>query len=234
MKVAIHQPNYFPWLGYFAKMAQSDVFIFLDDAQLPQGRSYVHRTQILMECAASWMSTPIRRDHGQMIRDVCFAESDWQRRHRGMLLHTYRKTPFFEPVMALVDSVFSLKTTSLSQFNMHAISRLAGYLELPCRYEVASSFDVTSRSDDRLIELVRAVGGSTYISGKGGQNYQHAEKFETAGIELRVCPYKPRPYSQIHGGFIAGLSVLDAVFNLGPDARHHLSYEPSSEPHRST
>ncbi|MGF7174862.1 WbqC family protein [Azospirillum doebereinerae] len=224
MKIAIHQPNYFPWLGYFAKMAQSDVFIFLDDAQLPQGRSYVHRTRILADGGGFWMSAPVRRERLQAIRDVRFAEDGWRRRHRAMLFHTYRQAPFFEPVMALLDPLFSLETDSLSRFNMHAVSRLADYLDIPCRCEVASSYGVTSNSDDRLIDLVRAVGGAVYISGEGGQNYQHIGKFEAAGIELRVCSYKPRPYPQVQNGFVAGLSVLDALFNLGPDARHQLTY----------
>lgn len=228
MKVAIHQPNYFPWLGYFAKMAQSDVFVFLDDVQLPQGRSYVHRTRIHAD-GGSWMSAPVRREHLQAVRDVRFVEDGWRRRHRAMLLHTYRQAPFFDPVMALVDSLFSLETDSLSRFNINAVSRLAGYLGLPCRCEIASSFGVTSTSDDRLIDLVRAVGGTVYISGEGGQNYQHAEKFEAAGIELRVRSYKPRPYPQVQGGFIAGLSVLDALFNLGPGVRDRLTYEPAEE-----
>ncbi|CAO3429037.1 WbqC family protein [Azospirillum doebereinerae] len=233
MKVAIHQPNYFPWLGYFAKMAQSDVFIFLDDAQLPQGRSYVHRTRIPADGGSVWMSAPVRRERLQAIGDVRFAEDGWRRRHRATLLHTYRHAPFFEPVMALVDTLFALETDNLSRFNMNAVSRLAGYLDLPCRCALASSFGVTSSSDDRLVDLVRAVEGAVYISGEGGQNYQHAEKFEAAGIELRVCSYKPRPYRQVQDGFVAGLSVLDALFNLGPDARHHLTYEPAREPQPS-
>ena len=136
--------------------------------------------------------------------------------------------------MTLIDRVFSLKTDNLCQFNMHAITQVAAYLELPCRFEIASSFNVTSRSDDRLIDLVQAVGGTTYISGRGGQKYQHAEKFVAADIDLRICAYEPVPYPQmscppVQDGFIAGLSILDALFNLGPDARHLLTFRPLPE-----
>lgn len=230
MNIAVHQPNYFPWLGYFAKMAKSDVFVFLDDVQLPQGRSYVYRTKIHSANGGAWLSVPIRREERQLIKDVRFADADWRRRHRMTLLHTYKKAPFFQSVMALVDSIYAVETDGLSILNMRALTLLAEYLGLSCRFEVASAFGVTSGGDDRLIELVKAVGGDTYISGAGGQNYQRPEKFKMAGIDLCVCEYKPQPYLPFQGDFIPGLSVLDALFNLGPDAAKHLSYEHTSMP----
>ncbi len=230
MNVAIHQPNYFPWLGYFAKIAQADIFIFLDDVQLPQGRSYVHRTMVHGNADGVWLSAPIRREERQPIKDVRFADDNWRHRHRMTLLHTYRKAPFFDPVMAMLNGIFAFDTDSLSRFNMNAVASVADYLGLDCRFELASSFGVTAGSDDRLIALVQAVGGNTYISGAGGQNYQHPEKFEEVGIDLQVRPYKPLPYRQIHDGFLPGLSVLDALFNLGPDAVRQLSYESAATP----
>ncbi|WP_209874815.1 WbqC family protein [Azospirillum soli] len=225
MKVAVHQPNYFPWLGYFAKAASADVFIFLDDVQMPQGRSYVHRTMIHAPAGGTWMSAPVRRAERQLIKDVRFAEEDWRRRHRATLFHTYRKAPFADPVMALVDAIFAFESDSLSAFNIRAVTLVADYLGLSCRFALSSAHGLTSTSDDRLIELVKAVGGDTYLSGAGGNNYQDPGKFEHAGIELRVCEYKPRPYRQFQGdGFVPGLSVLDALFNLGPDAVRLLSY----------
>lgn len=236
VRVAIHQPNYLPWLGYFAKVANADVFVFLDDVQLPQGRSYVHRTRIHSATGGDWLSAPVRRVERQLIKDVVFADEDWRRRHRATLLHTYRRTPFFEPVMDLVESIFAADTNSLAVFNMRAVTLLADHLGLSCRFELSSAFAVESSSDERLIDLVKAVGGDTYISGAGGQNYQHPDKFERAGIELRVREYAPQPYAQSQGtqsqgtqnpgDFVPSLTVLDALFNIGPAAAvQHLSYE---------
>ena len=233
MNIAIHQPNYFPWLGYFSKIAQADIFIFLDDVQLPQGRSYVHRTMVRGNASGIWMSAPIRREERQAIRDVRFVNENWRHRHRMMLLHTYRRAPFFDPVMTMLDGIFAFDTDSLSRFNMNAVTSVADYLGLDCRFEVSSTFGVTAVGDDRLIALAQAAGGKTYISGSGGNNYQHLEKFEAAEIDLQVRPYNPRPYRQIQDGFVPGLSVLDALFNLGPDARRLLSYEPAATPYPS-
>ena len=230
MKVAVHQPNYFPWLGYFAKLAAADVFVFLDDAQLPQGGSYVYRTKIHGKDSGTWLSAPVRREERQLIKDVRFAEGDWRRRHRMTLFHTYRKAPFFEPVMALVDGLLAIETADLALFNMRAVTTLADYLGLSPRFAAASAFGLSSTGDDRLVDLVRAVGGDVYVSGVGGQNYQHPERFERAGVELRVHAYRPHPYPQIQGGFVPGLSVLDALFNRGPEAASLLAYEPVGEP----
>lgn len=225
MKVAAHQPNYIPWLGYFAKLASADVFIFLDDVQLPQGRSYVHRSRIHAQPDGVWLSAPIRREERQLIKDVRFADEDWRRKHQATLFHTYRKAPFFAAVMALVEEIYGCRSDNLAQFNMNAVTLIAGYLGLSCRFELSSAYGVSQSSDDRLIELVKAVGGDTYISGAGGQNYQHPEKFAAAGLDLSVREYKPRPYPQHQGGFVSGLSILDALFNLGPDAVQPLRYE---------
>ncbi len=225
MKVAVHQPNYIPWLGYFAKLASADIFIFLDDVQLPQGRSYVHRTRIHAPSDGAWLSAPIRREERQRIMDVRFADADWRRRHQATLFHTYRKAPFFDPVMHLVEEIYALGTDSLALFNMNAVARIADFLGLSCRFELSSAFGVAMCGDDRLIELVKAVGGDTYISGAGGQNYQHPEKFAAAGIGLCVREYRPRPYTQSQGGFISNLTVLDALFNLGADAVLQLAYD---------
>lgn len=228
MKVAAHQPNYVPWLGYFAKLASADIFIFLDDVQLPQGRSYVHRSRIHAQPDGVWLSAPIRREERQLIKDVRFADADWCRKHQATLFHTYRKAPFFDPVMTLVEGIYGTDTDSLAQFNMSAVTAIAGFLGLSCRFELSSAFGVSQCSDDRLIELVKAVNGDTYLSGAGGQNYQHPEKFEAAGIRLCVREYRPRPYPQIQGGFVSGLSVLDALFNLGPGAARLLTYEDTT------
>jgi hypothetical protein len=229
MKVAVHQPNYIPWLGYFAKLASADVFIFLDDVQLPQGRSYVHRTKIHAPSGGAWLSAPIRREERQLIKDVQFADADWRRRHQATLFHTYRKAPFFDPVMRLVEAIYACEAEDLARFNMNAVVLVANFLGLSCTFELSSAFGVEASSDDRLIGLVKAVGGDTYISGAGGQNYQNPEKFAAAGIALHVCEYKPRPYAQSQGGFMSGLTILDTLFNLGSDAVQHLSYEDVGE-----
>ncbi len=231
--VAIHQPNYAPWCGYFAKMRHCDVFIFLDDAQMPGGQSYVYRTRIRTQSGTRWLSVPTRYHLGDAISQVRFADDRWSRKHLGALRAEYGRSASFKEVWPIVAPLYDDASDSLSDFNQRLIVELARYLGLTCSILRSSELLAPGASDERLIALIQAVGGTRYLSGKGGQNYQDSEKFRIACIDLDVCPYLPKPYHQIHGGFTSGLSVLDSIFNLGKDAARLLTYDsPTLEPER--
>jgi hypothetical protein len=225
MRIAIHQPNYVPWCGYFAKMKACDVFVFLDDAQMPIGRGgYVYRAQIRGESGPMWLTVPVRRHGTEAIATVEPAEPDWQATHLRKLQNQYRKAPFYRAVMELIGPVYAQPSAKLAEFNVRFIRAVAAYLGVEPRFEISSLLGPEGLSDDRLISLVRILGGDTYVSGKGGANYQDPAKFEAAGISLEVRAYAPVPYPQVHGDFIPGLSILDALFNVGSEAANLLHY----------
>ena len=228
MLVAIHQPNYLPWCGYFTKMRASDVFVFLDDADVPTGRSFVYRTQVRDERGPRWLSVPTHRALHESIRTIRFAEGDWARSHLAKLQVLYRKTPFFKAVMDLISPFYGAHGERLADFNMQLIKAVATYLGLKTEFRVASELGVESRGDTRLVELVQRVGGTAYLSGKGGQKYQLPATFETGGIDLVVREYRPIPYTQPYPAFIGGLSILDAMFNCGKEAVELLRYSTDS------
>jgi hypothetical protein len=223
--VAIHQPNYAPWCGYFAKMRHCDVFILLDDVQMPGGQSYVYRTKIASHSGPRWLSVPTRYHLGDSITQVQFADDRWNHKHLGTLRGEYGRSPFFKEVWSIIAPIYENAFGSLADFNQRLIVDLAAYLGLNCRICRSSELNVPGTSDDRLIALIEAVGGTQYLSGKGGQNYQDPKKFCSRGIDLNVRTYLPTSYIQIHGDPIFGLSILDAIFNLGKDAIGLLTYE---------
>ena len=224
-RVGIHQPNYAPWLGFFAKMASVDVFVFLDDCQMPIGRSYVSRVQVRGREGAEWMSIPVQRVCGEAINAVRFAEPAWPRKHLGKLQANYGRCPFFDSVVETVRPIYENPGEHLAAFNMRLIRALAGYVGLSPRFYLASDLAADSTGTQRLIDLVRWVGGTTYVSGSGGVAYQDPAAFKTAELELDIRAYHPIPYSQ-QGEFMPGLSLLDALFHVGPDAQALLAYPP--------
>jgi hypothetical protein len=231
MRVAIHQPNYAPWCGYFAKLLQAEIFVWLDDAQLPLGRSYVSRTRVIGPNGPLWLSVPIRRQREQTIAEVRCAELHWPRHHLATLRAGYARAPFFDEVLAVIEPIYAAfdgLEAGLADFNQRLIEALASYLgiELISRRMVrASSVHLSSRGDERLIELVKAVGGDTYVSGPGGTHYQDPARFAAAGLKLEVRSYEPIPYPQRSvQEFVPGLSILDALFQLGQQARELLVY----------
>lgn len=237
MRVAVHQPNYAPWAGYFAKLAAADVLVFLDDAQLPQGRSYVSRTAIAgpggpAGDAPQWLSVPIARAHDAPIRAARFADAGWARRHMATLRARYARAPYFAEVMALLAPLYDAPGALLAPFNARLVQAVAAYLSLAPRFLWASELGIAPglRATERLVALVQAAGGTTYVSGAGGASYQDPACFAAAGITLEVRRYTPQPYDQgtgMHGRprpFVPGLSVLDLLFRRGRAAAALLNY----------
>jgi hypothetical protein len=207
-------------------MASVDEFVFLDDCQMPIGRSYVSRVQMRGPGGADWMTVPVQRDEGQPIRAVRFADRAWARKHLGTFRANYARCPFYHEVMTILRPLYEDPGDFLASFNIRVIRAVAGYLGLTPRFHLESDLPVTGTSTQRLIEIVRSLEGTVYISGAGGTQYQDPEAFHASGIELDIRRYQPVLYKQIHGEFVPGLSILDAVFHLGPEARALFSYAP--------
>jgi hypothetical protein len=226
-RVAIHQPNYAPWCGFFAKLQAAQVLVLLDDAQLPLGRSYVARTQLLGPLGPQWLTIPIAHSDTpgglRPISAVRIADPSWAQRHLRTLRGRYARTPFFAEVYALLAPLYESAGPWLAEFNERLLLTLAAYLGLHRRVVRASTLGCPGRGDERLVALVRAVGGATYLSGPSGPKYQIAEKFAAAGLALEVRTYVPVPYPQGRP-FVPGLSLLDALFRCGRDSVTLLGY----------
>jgi hypothetical protein len=224
MRFAAHQPNYIPWCGYFAKIRYADIFVIVDDADISPGKSYVYRSMIRNHQGTKWLSIPTHRHMYQMINEVGFADPRWNYKHLSELQTSYGKTPFFVEVMKLIEPIYREPPMKLAEFNSCIIQTIVTYLDISTRIEWSSTLKPDGTKDDRIISLARLAGADTYISGKGGQNYQNPDKIASAGIRLEVHEYRPIQYPQIHGEFVPGLSILDALFHLGKETVGLLEY----------
>lgn len=225
MRVAVHQPNYAPWCGYFAKMLVSDVFIFFDDVQLPQGRSYVSRAKVAKgKDGEQWLTVPVSKSGTPAINEVRLADPGFATKHLSTLRHGYARTPFLGEVLDLVTPVYERAGDSLAELNMDLIRTIAGYLGWQGRFELSSERPSDLKADERIADLVSAAGGTTYVSGAGGQNYQTEQTYAERGVSLEVRTYQPVEYERSGWPWVPGLSVLDALFHRGRDARDALAY----------
>ena len=230
MRVAVHQPNYAPWCGYFAKMRACDVFILQDDVQFSRG-GYVNRVQIETAKGTDWLTVPVPKGStGLLINQLRFGDPKWQENHLRELEKSYGRAPHFAEIRALIEPVYESGGDNVAAFNMRLIRAIAAFLKIDCEFRIASEIGATGKADDRLVDLVQKVGGSTYVSGAGGQNYQEREKFERAGLQLEVKVYKPVTYRQFREGFTPGLSAIDALFHCGAEASRLLVYETTAGP----
>lgn len=224
MRIAIHQPNYIPWCGYFAKMSNCDVFVFLDDAELSNSKSYTYRSLIRDKNGTRWLSVPIFREQQQQIFNAKIADPKWSKKHLNALQTCYGKCSFYDHIFPHLLPLYNQGGDNLAMLNISLIKFLAGYFDIKCRFELSSRLAPSGRGDERLISITKLLGGTTYVSGKGGQNYQNPDKFVDAGICLEEHQYVPIPYNQIHGEFFPGLSILDALFHLGPETKRLFKY----------
>lgn len=219
--VAIHQPNFFPWLGYFDKIVRSDVFVFLDHVQLPKtGGSWTNRVKLRLAGEPRWVTAPIRRAyHGvATIRDIELAdEKPWREKLLKTLQSSYGRAPFFAETMEFLTPLIQTSETRLAAFNMHVVRRLASYLAIrDDHFVVSSELGVEGEGTDTLINLARATACSTYLCGGGAGGYQEDERFAEAGIELVYQHFTHPVYPQVgNGDFVPGLSIVDALMNCG-------------------
>lgn len=212
--VAIHQPNYLPWLGYFHKILKADVFVFLDDAQFPKG-SYTNRTRIGPIGGPRWLTVPVSVRLGDPINAVS-AVGDWRETHVRVLHAAYRSAERFAETWAWFEPMIRACPDGIASGNRFLIERIAERLGIKSRIEVASAHDVATTSTDRLIALANKFGPSpVYLSGKGGAKYQDETLFPANGITLEYTAFKPPAYAQWGGDFAPGLSVADALFHVG-------------------
>jgi len=216
---AIHQPNYAPWLGYFAKIARADVFVFLDNVQYSKN-NYINRVQVDVQGVQRWLTVPVTYSFGDPINHVRPANACWPRSHLDSLRAFYSDAAAFAEVWpALRDIYGSLYRPDIATSNQVLIEVISARLGLKCSFRRASEFAVGgAAADDRLIAILRNLGVATsYLSGKGGAAYQDPEKFSRAGIDLRYSDFVHPTYRQNHPHFLPGLSILDAVFQIGFD-----------------
>jgi len=217
MIVAIHQPNYLPWLGYLQKIAAADAFIFLDNVQFSKN-SVTNRVRILDGSRQHWLTVPVSVKLGDPINVVRPAREDWAERHLSTLRNFYASAPAFRDVWPDVEDLYAgLPDDNLAIINIHIVLDLAKRLELETRFLRASELGCGKTiGDDRIIELVKIVAPSgTYLSGQGGAKYQNEAKFHAANLKLRYADFDHPTYNQGGDEFVPGLSVIDAAFRLG-------------------
>jgi hypothetical protein len=228
--VAIHQPNFLPWLGYFDKITRADVFILMDNAQFPKtGGTWINRVRMLIGGKPTWLTVPIVRSyHG--VRRICDIEIDGRQPWRVRLLKTiqsnYARAPYFSTVLPMIEWLVNVETASLAEYNIQSIRCLAEALGLrTAKLVLGTSLQVDGRATDLLIAMTKAVGGTAYLCGGGAEGYQEDETFASHDIELVYQHFRHPVYPQgTTCAFYPGLSVVDALMWCGFAATRAMLY----------
>jgi hypothetical protein len=217
---AIHQPNFFPWLGYFNKIARSDVFVVLDDAQHQKtGSNWTTRVKLLLAGQPQWVGGPVCRPaHGTIrIDQLQWDDSQpWREKMMRSIALNYRRCAHFTETVTLIEPLVMNPQPTVAAYNLYAIGILMQALGIATPLVLASGFAVAESSNARLALLATHVGADTYLAGGGAQAYQDDAVLAAHGLAVRSQGFQSRAYPQ-RGleSFVAGLSVIDVLMQVG-------------------
>ena len=222
MIVANHQPQFLPYLGFFDKISKADLLVVMDDVQFLE-RGFQHRNLIKMQTGKQWLTVPVMQRRGQLIRDVAIDPGqNWRRKHWNALQTNYNPSPFFKALAPELRAILLEGShTHLLALDMDLMRWTMQQLGITTAIQLSSELGVTGEKSERHINICRAVGADTYLSGPGGRLYMDMTLFAQAGIAVRFQDYRSREYPQLfeQHGFLPDLACVDALFNCGPEAR---------------
>ena len=226
-KVAILQSNYIPWKGYFDMIALVDEFILYDDMQYTR-RDWRNRNKIKTANGLAWLTVPVevKGKYFQKINETMISEAKWARDHWATIKQFYSKAKFFKDYKDVFEN-FYLNTTEqlLSNVNYELIKMTNEILGIKTKISWSGDYEVIDGKTERLLSLVQQAGGTEYISGPAAKDYIVDSLFEDANVKLSWMDYSGYPeYTQLYPPFEHGVTVLDLIFNEGPDAPNFMKY----------
>ncbi len=219
-RVAILQSNYLPWKGYFDLISQVDLFVFYDDNQYTKS-DWRNRNRVKAAGGPGWLSVPVGADRDRLICDVQMSDATWQEKHWRTLQQNYGKSPHFERYRPWLQELYLGTTwTHLSALNQAVIKHIAHeWLQLPTVFADSRDYTAQGHKLDRLLDVVAKTGAASYLSGPAAKDYIEPQRFAELGVELRWMDYSGYPsYPQRFPPFEHAVTVLDLLFNVGPDA----------------
>jgi len=219
MTFSIHQPNFIPWIGYFDKIAKSEVFIILDTVQYPRGKSVSNRNFIKsnngdkVELVVP-VSKPKGKDSKVTYREVNIAETKWQKKILKTLEYSYKKSRYFEEYFGYFESLFSMN--DFCEMNISFINKIIELYEIDTKVYLLSDLkDIEGSKNDLIISIAKALNADTYLSGQGAKKYNDLDLYRENSIDLIYHEFSHPEYQQMGNEFVPHLSIVDLLFNEG-------------------
>jgi len=214
MKIAIHQPEYLPYLGFFDRISKADVFIILDTVQY-QKNAFINRNKIKTPKGWQWITVPIKnREALKSINETEIEnKTDWKQTHWKSLLYNYKRAPNFRKYADFFEDAYKKEWNLISDLNIYFIKNIMEMLGMKKEIKIASSMNLAGSRDDLLIYICNSMGADAYLSGPGGKEYMDLEKYGKENIKVEFHEFTPPIYNQQFGEFIPNLSTVDFLFN---------------------
>jgi hypothetical protein len=223
----ILQPSYIPWRGYFDQIFKSDVFVFYDDVQYDK-HGWRNRNLIKTSNGPLWLTIPVASKgvltQSRNILDIPIVwDRNWTKQHTETLRASYARAPHFKEYMDLLMPFYQKKYELLADFTIDTTVAIAAALGYdPKRFVRSSNLGVTGDKNERLINIIKHVNATNYITGPSAQDYIDASLYTSAGIQLEFMNYEYQEYPQLHPPFDGKVSVLDLLFMMGAESLQYM------------
>jgi hypothetical protein len=218
--VAIHQPEYFPWLGFFDKARRADVLVLLDHVQFDRS-SLQHRARLAGANGLVWLTIPFVHKFPQRIDEVVFADDRWRAKHEKTVQACYGRAPGFAAAAPALAAFFAQRHDKLVDATIASVELLLdAFAVRPPRVVRSSTLGVSGEKADLVLDVCRRLEATRYLSGRSGATYLDRQVLAAAGVELDVQSYTPPSYPRARPlpDEARGLSALDAWLCVGQDA----------------
>lgn len=226
--VSIHQPAYLPWLGYFDKIAKSDIHVFLDDAEYSNA-ILLGRNKIKTPQGALWLTVPVHHKNTAKIYEIKItANVNWRKKHWQTIKVNYARAPFFSQYQDIFASIYNKEWNNLADLNIYMNKMISELLGIRVRFIKSSELNAGGKRSEKLVNICKELGADVYLSGKGavsvehnytGKPYLDIDMFKKNDIKVEIQEFSYPQHKQLWGEFIPNLSIIDILFNHGDESK---------------
>jgi len=223
MKAAIMQSSFLPWMGYFDLLDSVDVFYLYDDVAFTF-KTWRNRNRIKTARGVEWISVPVQHETPRPVIDRARIAPDgnWAEKIQGKIAEAYRGAPHFRRYWSGIHQILAARHETISDLNEALLREVASMLGIRTEIRRTRAFGATATGEDRVFEIIERAGIHYLVNGPSAETYSNHDRYRQAGIGLAYMSYDYRLYPQLHGSFEPGMSVIDLLFNTGPEAYSYL------------
>ena len=217
--VVIHQPDFLPHLAFFHRLVSADLLVLLDTAQYVDGtsRSWTNRDKIKTPQGEKWLTVSVKRaPRDTPIHQIMLSEVvDWRTGNLDLIRRNYGNAACFGQVFPYLQELYAWPCRKLVEFNFKSVEMLLGLFDIGIQMILAGTLDPQGRRNELLVDILKKVGATHYLSGVGAKSYFDPAPFRSAGIEVLWQEFQHPEYPQLYGPFVPFLSSIDLLFNCG-------------------
>jgi len=216
--VVVHQPDFMPYLGFFDRLIKADIYVVFDNVQyVRSSRGWTSRDKIKVRNGEKWISVSTQKaPRDTAINQVLLSKDNrWREDNLNLIRENYKNSSFYSEIMPHILELYAFNCERMMDFNLESIKMLMKLFDIHVDIVMASDLNPEGKSNTLIIDIMKKLGCTRYLSGIGAKDYYVPELYEEAGIEVIWQEFKHPVYKQQYDGFIPYLSSIDMLFNCG-------------------